>query len=203
MFFLLFLMTPFNRFKPSKRGRHFFGVVMPHLMVMSGLLGLASPSLANLSAESIFLKTQSELNTQDKNVQKKAQDIVNSKQQTLKAQTLIGQLAQSGYALMFFFDSSCSHCHHFASTVKSVSDHYRFQVFDFSFDGQGISEFPTPAAVTQAIYHAYYGDARPFYPVLILQNVHTMAFYVVAEGDMPEAVLLQNLNQYAKELLYA
>ena len=203
MFFLLFLMTPFNRFKPSKRGRHFFGVVMPHLMVMSGLLGLASPSLANLSAESIFLKTQSELNTQDKNVQKKAQDIVNSKQQTLKAQTLIGQLAQSGYALMFFFDSSCLHCYHFAPTVKSISQTYGFQVFDFSFDGQGMPEFTTPAYVTQEIYHAYYGNARPFYPVLILQNVHTMAFYVVAEGDMPEAVLLQNLNQYAKELLHA
>lgn len=218
MFFLLFLMTPFNRFKQCKKEKYFFGWVMPYLMVISGLLGLSSPSLANLSAESVFLKTQSELNTQDKNVQKKAQDIVNSKQQmlqidttspvkevqqTLKAQTLIGQLAQSGYALMFFFDSSCSHCHHFAPTVKSISQTYGFQVFDFSFDGKGMSEFTTPAYVTQEIYHAYYGNARPFYPVLILQNVHTMAFYVVAEGDMPEALLLQGLNQYAKELLHA
>lgn len=190
------------------------------LIGMSALFGLASLSLANLSADSVFLKTQSAVNEQDRHTQQKSQEVSAFDQHTLqinqtqkmqtiqqapkapKAQTLIGQLAQSGYALMFFFDSKCPHCHNFAPIVKSVSANYGFHVFDFSFDNQGLPSFPTPATVTQAIYRAYYGNAKPFYPVLILQNVNTMDFYVIAQGEMPEALLLQNLNQYAKELLH-
>ena len=190
------------------------------LIGMSALFGLASLSLANLSADSVFLKTQSAVNGQDQHTQQKSQEVLAfdqqavqinqaqqiqtapEKQQAPKAQTLIGQLAQSGYALMFFFDSKCPHCHNFAPIVKSVSANYGFHVFDFSFDNQGLPSFPTPATVTQAVYRAYYGNAKPFYPVLILQNVNTMDFYVIAQGEMPEALLLQNLNQYAKELLH-
>ncbi len=186
---------------------------------MSALFGLASLSLANLSTNSVFLKTQSAVNRQDQHTQQKSQEVsafgqqsvqINQaqqiqtapeKQQAPKAQTLIGQLAQSGYALMFFFKSTCQFCHHFALIVKSVSVNYGFHVFDFSFDNQGLSSFPYPAPVTGKIYQSYYGNAKQFYPVLILQNVNTMEFYVVAQGNMPEMLLEQHLNQYAKELL--
>ncbi|WP_395947311.1 conjugal transfer protein TraF [Caedibacter taeniospiralis] len=76
---------------------------------------------ANLSSDQVLLKIQKEA--------KEAKAVKKVKEEkALKPGSLIGQLAQSGYALMFFFDSSCSHCHHFAPTVKSVSDHYGFQV---------------------------------------------------------------------------
>ena len=220
MFCLLFLTTISKQFRQIRSVSHSMVCVLKRMIAMlfiSSLLGLSSPSWANLSADSIFLKAQSAVNAEDDNAPQKIQQLtafnqqpvqINQtqaaeKQQSPKAQTLIGQLAQSGYALMFFFDSKCPHCHNFAPIVKSVSANYGFHVFDFSFDNQGLPSFPTPATVTQAIYHAYYGNAKPFYPVLILQNVNTMDFYVIAQGEVPEALLLQNLNQYAKELLHA
>ncbi|WP_116964228.1 conjugal transfer protein TraF [Fastidiosibacter lacustris] len=228
LFFLFFLLTTLSsQFRQLKSVNRSVVGVLKRLIGMSALLGLVSISWANLSTDSVFLKTQSARHTQSvnsQNMQQTSSDVMIAKQQPrqidkalqvdgvnevkevkeskeAKAKTLIGQLAQSGYALIFFFHSSCGHCHQFAPIVKSVSTKYGFYVFDFSFDNQGLPSFPTPATVTQAIYRAYYGNAKPFYPVLILQNVNTMEFYVVAQGNIPERLLEQHLNQYAKELL--
>lgn len=114
---------------------------------------------ANLSSDQVLLKIQQEKQEKQDNQDKQAQTGKNEPKEAkkvkeakaLKSDTLIWQLAQSGYALMFFFDSKCPHCHNFAPIVKSVSDNYGFHVFDFSFDNQGLPSFPTPATVTQAI----------------------------------------------------
>ncbi|MCF6768398.1 conjugal transfer protein TraF [Thiotrichales bacterium 19S11-10] len=118
-----------------------------------------------------------------------------------KSETSIGKLAKNGYALVYFFDSTCPHCKNFSPIVKAVADDYGFHVFDFSFNQQGLPSFPKPAPVNQSIYQAYYGHARAFYPVLILQNVNDMSFYIVAKGELPKTSLLQVLDQYAKELV--
>lgn len=118
-----------------------------------------------------------------------------------KANTLIGELAQQGYALMFFFDSKCPHCENFAPVVKGVASEYGFNTFAFTFDQKGLPTFPHPAPVTKTIYHAYYGNVRPFYPVLVLQNVNTMAFYIISKGETSKPLLEQTLQRYAKELL--
>jgi thiol-disulfide isomerase/thioredoxin len=126
---------------------------------------------------------------------------INTPSTAPKANTLIGQLAQQGYALMFFFDSQCPHCENFAPVVKGVASEYGFNTFAFTFDQKGLPSFPYPAPVTKTIYHAYYGNVRPFYPVLVLQNVNTMAFYIISKGETSKPLLEQTLQRYAKELL--
>ena len=120
-----------------------------------------------------------------------------------QASSLIGQLASNGYALIYFFDSKCPHCQRFSPIVKDVAMTYGFKVYDFSFDNQGLASFEHPAPVNKAIYQAYYGNIAPFYPVLILQNVNDMSFYVLSKGEMPKGLLIQQLETYAKELVNA
>lgn len=120
-----------------------------------------------------------------------------------QATSLIGQLASNGYALIYFFDSKCPNCQRFSPIVKDIAMTYGFKVYDFSFDNQGLASFKHPAPVKKEIYQAYYGNTTPFSPVLILQNVNDMSFYVLSKGEMPKGLLIQQLETYAKELLNA
>ena len=114
--------------------------------------------------------------------------------------TLIGKLARKGYALVLFFDSSCPHCQRFAPVVKGISKEYGISVYPFSFGGS-LPSFPNPSPVNKSIYQTYYGSSKPFYPVMFLQNVNTMQFYLVSKGEASEAQITTILNHYAKGLL--
>ena len=116
------------------------------------------------------------------------------------ANTLIGKLSRKGYALVLFFDSTCPHCQKFAPVVKDISNQYGISVYPFSFGGT-LPSFPHPTPVTKSIYATYYGTSKPFYPVMFLQNVNTMQFYLVAKGDATESQVTNILNHYAKGLL--
>jgi thiol-disulfide isomerase/thioredoxin len=164
-------------------------------------LSLSLPLMAKVSEEAILAKTTQLM------VEKHAPSAISTtkdiptQSKVEKADTLIGKLAQRGYALMFFFESRCDHCHQLAPIVISVAQSYGFHVFDFSFNGQGILGFEHPAPVTQAIYRTYYGRAAPTAPLLILQNVNNLKFHILAQGGVSKEALLHRLNSMAKELL--
>lgn len=68
--------------------------------------------------------------------------------------TKIHTLAKD-HAFVFFFASTCGHCHHLAPTLQSVAKEYGFHIFDFSFDSKPIPGFDHPGVVTKTIFDTY------------------------------------------------
>lgn len=46
------------------------------------------------------------------------------------------------YRLVFFISSTCSYCHAFAPTVKTIAEQYGLTVQSISLDGYGLPEYP-------------------------------------------------------------
>ena len=56
------------------------------------------------------------------------------------------------HALVFFFASTCKHCHQLAPTLQAIAKTYGLHIFDFSFDGKPIPGFANPGVVTESIF---------------------------------------------------
>lgn len=104
------------------------------------------------------------------------------------------------HAFVFFFASTCKYCHQFAPIVQSISKEYGFTIFDFSFDQKPMPGFPNPGAVMQSIYDTYYGNKPAVAPVLLLQNINTLEFYRIAQGDIMKTAVLKKLNEKAEAI---
>ena len=127
-------------------------------------------------------------------------ELSRAEQPAPKADSPIGQMAQSHYALVFFFETSCPHCRKFAPIVKEIQEQYGFEVVAFSFNGKPLPGFKHPLRVTREVYQLYYGQHKPYYPRLLLQNTRTMAYYPVANGEGTFQQIRKILNGYAQRL---
>ena len=106
------------------------------------------------------------------------------------------------HALVFFFASTCKHCHQLAPTLQAIAKTYGLHIFDFSFDGKPIPGFDNPGVVTESIFKTYYVNLPAIAPVVFLQNTETLAFYPIARGGITQAALLKALSEKA-EAFYA
>ena len=104
------------------------------------------------------------------------------------------------HALVFFFASTCKHCHQLAPTLQSVAKAYGLHIFDFSWDGKAIPGFDNPGVVTESIFKTYYVNLPAIAPVVFLQNTETLAFYPIAQGGITKDALLKTLSEKAERL---
>lgn len=82
--------------------------------------------------------------------------------------------------LIFFFSSTCPHCHNFAPTVKMLEKEYGFTILPVSIDGKGISDFPQ--------YKTNHGQAEAMMikslPALAIAKPKDNTSFVISYGDV-------------------
>lgn len=102
---------------------------------------------------------------------------------------------QNQYALVFFFDSTCTYCHKTAPKITLLSEQYQLPVYAFSVDGQGIAGFNAPIPVTPDIAQTFFPQTtKPVMPATFLINVNSRKFSRLSVGDVPISQLSQSIN---------
>lgn len=88
------------------------------------------------------------------------------------------------YALVYFFDSSCGHCHKFSPVLKQFASLVGLPVYDFSIDGRPIPGFPTPIPSTPEIATAFFENPRSIIvPATFFINVNNHKYVRVSRGE--------------------
>ena len=93
------------------------------------------------------------------------------------------------HALMFFFSSSCPHCHQVAPILKAWAKDHEAVVDARSFDNMPLSDFRSPQPATQALITAAYQNEAIRYPALFVINQTTHVLYPVVIGSFTFAEL--------------
>ncbi|KJR35919.1 type-F conjugative transfer system pilin assembly thiol-disulfide isomerase TrbB [Vibrio sp. S234-5] len=102
---------------------------------------------------------------------------------------------QNQYALVFFFQSTCSYCHQASPKVTRLSERFQLPVYAFSVDATGIPGFEVPIPVTPEIGRTFFPEnAKAIMPALFLMNVNSRKFSRLSIGDVPESTLAQSIQ---------
>ncbi|ENM5730739.1 type-F conjugative transfer system pilin assembly thiol-disulfide isomerase TrbB [Vibrio mimicus] len=103
---------------------------------------------------------------------------------------------QNQYALVFFFESTCPHCHQTAPKITRLGARFQLPVYAFSVDGAGIPGFEVPIPVTPEIGRTFFpANRNAVLPAIFLMNVNSRRFSRLSIGDVPESTLAQSLQQ--------
>lgn len=86
--------------------------------------------------------------------------------------------------LVFFFASTCPHCHNFSPILKNWVDNHHYQVDSYSFDGQALPEFQQVFTPDNQLLQAAFQNETIRYPALFVVNVDTANLYPVAIGEL-------------------
>lgn len=99
------------------------------------------------------------------------------------------------HQILFFFSSTCSHCHRQAPVLKEWANNRGVLVDSRTFDGQPLKEFPNPKApTTQLVTTAFQG--RPIsYPAIFITNTNTWAIYPVTFGALSDTQLSARIEE--------
>ena len=101
------------------------------------------------------------------------------------------------HQILFFFSSTCGHCHRQAPVLKAWADAMGVFVDSRTFDDKPLEEFPNPSTPTaQLVTIAFKG--RPIsYPAIFITNTKTLAVYPVTFGALSD----EQLNERMQELI--
>lgn len=108
---------------------------------------------------------------------------------------------EENHHLVFFFASTCPHCHHFAPVLKKWVDSHHYQVGAYSFDGQPLPEFLQVLKPDNALLQAAFQNETIRYPALFLANNQTGDLYPVAIGALEEAELDERLQHLIPKVM--
>lgn len=87
------------------------------------------------------------------------------------------------HQLIFFFASTCPHCHKAAPHLKAWVNEQGIEVQAISFDNKSLSEFETTIPASKEIVAAAFQDRTIEYPALFVINMKTQALYPAVIGE--------------------
>ena len=87
------------------------------------------------------------------------------------------------HQLVFFFASTCPHCHNAAPRLKAWALAQGIEVQAISFDNKPLPEFETTIAAHKEIVAAAFQDRTIEYPALFVINLKTRALYPAVIGE--------------------
>ncbi len=106
------------------------------------------------------------------------------------------------HQLVFFFSSTCPHCHNASPHLKHWADEHRVVVQAFSFDNQSLPEFSNFMEASREIVEAAY-EQRPIeYPALYVLNINTHQLYPVVVGEFTELQLEARMQALIQKIKY-
>ncbi len=88
------------------------------------------------------------------------------------------------HVLLFFFASSCPHCHHQAPILKDWANNHGVTVDARTLDDKPLPEFPTATTATASLVETAFRGNSIRYPALFVMNPASGALYPVAIGSM-------------------
>ncbi|MDA0910334.1 MAG: conjugal transfer protein TraF [Proteobacteria bacterium] len=103
---------------------------------------------------------------------------------------------QNDYYFVFFYRSTCPHCHKFAPTLKDFANYYHIKIKAYSTDGGDLDGLHGKQ-MTADDYRQYFlqGGFKPVVPALYLQNKYTDQVYPVLFGEAQPFELAQRVNE--------
>lgn len=91
---------------------------------------------------------------------------------------------QQNHRFVFFFSSTCPHCHNFAPVLKRWADDNQYAVDAFSFDGKSLPDFSNVLTPDNQLLQAAFQNETIRYPALFVVNTQTANLYPVAIGAL-------------------
>lgn len=88
------------------------------------------------------------------------------------------------HVLLFFFASTCPHCHQQAPILKDWANYHGVTVDARTLDDKQLPEFPTATPATASLLEAAFRGNRISYPALFVMNTTSGALYPVAIGSL-------------------
>ncbi len=101
------------------------------------------------------------------------------------------------HVLLFFFASSCLHCHHQAPILKDWAKNHGVTVDARTLDDKTLPEFPTATTATASLVETAFRGNSIRYPALFVMNPASGVLYPVAIGSMT----LDELNMRMQTLV--
>ena len=88
------------------------------------------------------------------------------------------------HVLLFFFASSCPHCHQQAPILKDWANNHGVAVDARTLDEKPLPEFPTATPATASLVETAFRGNSIRYPALFVMNPDSGVLYPVAIGSM-------------------
>lgn len=98
------------------------------------------------------------------------------------------------HSLVFFFASTCPHCHDEAPVLAQWASNNHAQVQAFSFDDRPLPEFPNASSVTKDLVDVAFAGQPIRYPALFVMENATHTLYPVAFGSLTADELNERMN---------
>ena len=98
------------------------------------------------------------------------------------------------HTLVFFFSSTCPHCHEQSPILAQWVKAHGVTVEAFSFDNKPLPEFQHPLPITNALIDVAFAGQAIRYPALFVMNKSTHTLFPVSFGTMGESELDERFN---------
>lgn len=106
----------------------------------------------------------------------------------------------SDHALVFFYSSTCPHCHQFSPVLKNWSLSHQASVIALSFDNKPLPEFSEFDPVTTEWVNVAFAGSSISYPALFIVNKNTHVLYPVTFGGLDEMELEDRINNLVSKI---
>jgi len=105
------------------------------------------------------------------------------------------------YRFVFFFRSTCPHCHRFTPVLKDFASFYDVPIRAYSLDGPDLDNLHA-RKMGAAQYRKYFlsGNFKAVVPALFLQDTTTLQTYAVMFGEAPPWLLAGRMNALLKHI---
>ena len=96
--------------------------------------------------------------------------------------------------MLFFFSSTCPHCHNQAPVLKQWASGVGAMVLAYSFDGQSLPDFQAATLVPPSLVDVAFQGQAIRYPALFVMNREDGMLYPVAIGELSLSELSVRLS---------
>lgn len=111
-------------------------------------------------------------------------EMINAKGSKPKVHAKVTPSFFDNHEIIFFYASSCPHCHELAPILKEFTDTNGIKVLPLSFDSKALNEFPTFKLATSAWVNSAYRGQAITYPALFILNTNTHNLYPISIGSL-------------------
>lgn len=105
------------------------------------------------------------------------------------------------HQILFFFSSTCGHCHRQAPILKAWAESVGVFVDARTFDGQPLEAFPHPSMPTTQLVTAAFKGRSISYPAIFITNTKTLAVYPVTFGALSGAQLSERIQELIPKIV--
>lgn len=105
------------------------------------------------------------------------------------------------HQILFFFSSTCGHCHRQAPVLKAWAESAGVFVDSRTFDGQSLEAFPHPSMPTTQLVTAAFKGRPISYPAIFITNTNTLAVYPVTFGALSGAQLSERIQELIPKIV--